>query len=413
MNDHVRRGTKGLIRDINNSRVLQIIQARAPISRAEIAKLAKLPPPTVTNIVNDFLQAGLVRETDLVREPSDGVTTLGRRPIMLTLNEQAGFAIGVKMRPDGLTVAITDLSGNPLYHVDRPLEMNGPPEVLKRLAAEVHDALARARIDEAKALGLGIGMPGLIDHVRGVCRYSSLLAWADVDVKAALEGLLSMPVSVDNDVNMLTAAEIAYGAGREVNDFLTVSIGRGIGLGIVMHGEIYRGAFGGAGEFGHTKTNGELRCECGAVGCLEAVASEAGICAQVAASRGEEAIGIERAIALGNAGDLVVRGIFEHAGRALGCGIGNLLNLFNPRLVIVTGEGTRAGGLLLDPMRQAVREAAFALLGEDTRIVVQTWGDEAWARGAASIVVHQMLQPPIYESRATGPLAHLLDRVPR
>lgn len=412
MNGHVRRGTKGLIRDINNSRVLQVIQARAPLSRAEIAKIAGLPPPTVTSIINDFLQAGLVRETDFVRPSTDGAV-LGRRPILLTLNEQAGFAIGVKLRPDGFTVTVTDLSGAPLCHLDRELEVGDPSAALGWIAAEAGDVLAQVDLEGAKALGLGIGMPGLIDHVQGVCRYSSLLGWGDVDVKGTLEQSLSMPVYVDNDVNMLTAAEIAYGAGREVSQFLTVSIGRGIGLGIVVNGAIYRGAFGGAGEFGHTKTDSPLLCECGAVGCLEAVASEAAICVQAAEACGERTMEIERAIALANSGDAEVRQIFVRAGRALGRGVGNLLNLFNPQLVVVTGEGTRAGAALLDPMRQAMREAAFDLLGSDTRLVVQRWGDEAWARGAASIVVHEMLQPPIYESGATGPLAHLLDRVPR
>jgi N-acetylglucosamine repressor len=231
-----------------------------------------------------------------------------------------------------------------------------------------------------------------------------------VTVKRHLEQLLEMPVYVDNDVNMLTAAEIAYGAGRETSEFLTVTIGRGIGLGIVLRGEIYRGAFGGAGEFGHTKTDSDLRCECGAIGCLEAIASEEGICNQAAMARGMPSCDIQEAIELARNGDVEVKHIFDHAGRALGRAIGNLLNLLNPELVIVTGEGTRAGPLLLDPMRQAIHEGVFGDLGADSRIVIQQWGDEAWARGAASIVIQEMLRPPIYESRATGPLAHLLHR---
>jgi len=410
MNDLVRRGSKGLLRDINNSRVLQVIQARAPISRAEIAKVAELPPPTVTAIVNDFLRAGLVRETDLVREAVDGASTLGRRPIMLTLNEGLGFTVGVKLRQDGLTVAVTDLGGSLVHHSDQTLPASTPEEALHQVANHVRDALKLSRVHRSAVLGLGIGMPGLIQHVTGICRYSSLLGWRNVNVKHQLELLLEMPVYVDNDVNMLTAAEIAYGAGRETSEFLTVTIGRGIGLGIVLRGEIYRGAFGGAGEFGHTKTDSDLVCECGATGCLEAVASEEGICNQTVLVKGVPSITIEEAIELARNGDVQVEEIFKQAGRALGRGIGNLLNLFNPELVIVTGEGTRAGPLLLDPMRQAIHAAVFGDLGADSRIVIQQWGDEAWARGAASIVIHEMLKPPIYESRAMSPLAHLLNR---
>jgi predicted NBD/HSP70 family sugar kinase len=419
VNDLIRRGSKRLARDINNSRVLQVIQARAPVSRAEIAKVAELPPPTVTAIINDFIRAGLVRETDQVRDADDGAVPVGRRPIMLVLNESAAFAAGVKLRPDGMTVAITDLGGNTIYHRAVALlppraELGGsaPAAVLQQVADEIRAGMAEADVHPAQTIGVGVGMPGLIDHVSGVCRHSSFLGWENVRVREDLERILELPVYVDNDVNMVTAAELAFGAGREASEFLTVTIGRGIGLGIVMRGEIYRGTFGGAGEFGHVKTESPLRCECGSVGCLEAVASETGICAQVASELGLPEATIDEALRLAHQGDPRVRAIFARAGDMLGREIGNLLNLFNPQLVIVTGEGTRTGGVLLDPMRIACTRAAFAQLGTDARIVVQEWGDEAWARGAASIAVHEMLRPPIYQSTTAGPLDQLLDRVP-
>lgn len=409
MTDLVRRGSKGLLRDINNSRVLHVIQSRSPISRAEIAKIAELPPPTVTSIISDFLRADLVRETDLVRSAGDGPTTIGRRPILLTFNEDAAFVAGVKLRQGGLTFTLVNLGGAAVYHVDHSLASNTPDTVFSLIREEMHMAIHRAGVDASELIGLGIGLPGLIDHLHGVCRYSTLLDWADVHVKETLESLLQIPVYVDNDVNMVTAAEIAYGAGREVSDFLTVTIGQGIGLGIVLRGEIFRGSFGGAGEFGHTKTGSALRCECGAVGCLEAVASDVGIAAQVSSILGRD-IAIEEALHLARSRHAEVIDVFEQAGQLLGRSIGNLLNLFNPQLVIVTGEGTKAGPILLDPMRRAVSTSAFGALATDTRLVVQEWGDEAWARGAASIVVHEMIKPPIYESGSSGPLITFLDR---
>jgi predicted NBD/HSP70 family sugar kinase len=412
VNDLVRRGTKRLSRDINNSRVLQLIQARAPISRAEIAKMAELPPPTVTAIVNDFIRAGLVRETDHVRDPGNGSGPIGRRPVLLELNESAGFAVGVKLRADGMTIAITDLAGTLIYHGSSDLADPDANRALARIADAVLGALREAGVERSKTIGVGIGMPGIIDFRNGVCRFSSFLGWKNVPVQAELEGRLHMPVYVDNDVNMVTAAEIAYGAGREASEFLTVTIGRGIGLGIVVRGEIYRGACGGAGEFGHTKTGSTLHCECGSIGCLEAVASESGVCAQFAERLGRSEVSIDEVLRLAGDGSDIVLGILAAAGSALGRGIGNLLNLFNPQLVIVTGEGTRAGSSLLDPMSAAISETAFATLGADTRVVVQRWGDEAWAQGAASIVVHEMLRPPIYASQEPGPLDRILDRAP-
>ena len=407
MPDVVQRGSKGLIRDINNSRVLTLIQAHGPISRSDIAKAADLPPPTVTQIVSDFIAAGLVREDRV------GPSVLGRPPILLALNERAAFAVGVKLTAADLTVAVTDLAGNIVQLSEGTLPLLGVDEVLDQVFTEINFALSEGDISSSTVLGAGIGMPGLIDYKSGVCRHSATLGWADVDVKGVLEARLGYPVYVDNDVNMLTAAEIAFGAGQEVSEFLTVTTGRGIGLGIVLRNEIYRGAYGGSGEFGHTKIASDLRCACGSIGCLETVASEVGICNQAASILQVPVIRIDDVVKTARDGDVRLQEVFAHGGRELGRSIGNLINIFNPQRVFVTGEGTRMGELLLGPMRDAVGESTFSVLGDEVRLVIQEWGDEAWAQGAASIVMHEMLKPPIYESEAIRPLNRILDRGPR
>lgn len=410
MTEVVRRGSKSLVRDINNSRVLHAIQVRSPISRAEIAKLAELPPPTVTSIINEFLRAGLVRETDIVRPVSDGLASLGRRPILLTLNHDAAFTVGIKLRQGSFTLTVANLGGESIQHVHEFLDDNSPQATMLRITDTVNDAVAGAKLDPAQVLGLAIGVPGVIDHVSGVCRYSPLLRWTDVNVKSELERRLDLPVYVDNDVNMVTAAEIAYGAGRAANDFLTVTVGQGIGLGIVIRGEIYRGACGGAGELGHTKVGHSLICPCGERGCLEAIASEPAICAQVVAALNLTSVSIEDVMAQALNAEPVVLSVLHEAGTALGTSLGNLINLFNPERVIVTGEGTRLGPSYFRPMHDAARDVAFNRLRDDTQIVVQEWGDEAWAQGAASMVVHELLKPPIYESALGGSLNRLLRR---
>lgn len=407
MPDVVQRGSKGLIRDINNSRVLTLIQAHGPISRSDIAKAADLPPPTVTQIVSEFIAAGLVREDRV------GESVLGRPPILLALNEKAAFAVGVKLTAADLTVAITDLAGNIVQLSEGTLPLLGVDEVLDQMATEVRYALSEAHVSDSIVLGVGIGMPGLIDYTSGVCREAATLGWAEVDVKGALEKRLHFPVYVDNDVNMLTAAEIAFGAGQEISEFLTVTTGRGIGLGIVLRNEIYRGTHGWSGEFGHTKIASDLRCACGAIGCLETVASEVGICNQAASILQTPVIGIDEVVARAKEGDARLQEVLVHGGRELGRSIGNLINIFNPQRVFVTGEGTRMGEMLLAPMKEAAREATFSRLGDDVRLEIQEWGDEAWAQGAASIVMHEMLKPPIYESEAVRPLNRILDRGPR
>ena len=238
MQRFVRRGTKNLLRDINNTRVLQLIQSRAPVSRAEIARLASLPPPTVTSIVNDFIVAGLVRETELTREDANGSPSLGRRPIGLELNERAAFTVGVKLRRDGMTVALTDLAGSLEHHAEHRLSPQSPDEVLAQVAATARSAVAECGIKDTQILGVGVGMPGLIDHARGICRYSPLLGWGQVEVARILEEHCTWRVYVDNDVNMVTAAQMAFGNGRGRQCVLVVTIGEGVGLGIAIHGEI-------------------------------------------------------------------------------------------------------------------------------------------------------------------------------
>lgn len=329
---------------------------------------------------------------------------------MLRLNERAAFAVGVKLRKEGMTIAVTGLGGQLVSHVSHPLQSMDPDSVLDQVAGRVVEAIQQAQVMPSTVLGLGIGMPGVIDYVQGRCRFSPLLGWRDVAVRAGLESRLDLSVYVDNDVNMLTAAEAAFGHGREVSDFLTVTIGSGIGLGIVIRGEIYRGTFGGAGELGHTKVESTLMCECGAMGCLEAVASDTGIQTQVATIVRRSTVTLQECVALAEQGDQRVQEVFQRSGTLLGRSIGNLLNLINPELVVISGEGLSAGPVRVNPLLKAIRSAAFSLLGTDTRVVVQQWGDEAWARGAASIVVHEMIKAPIYESATSRPLMRLLGR---
>jgi predicted NBD/HSP70 family sugar kinase len=204
-----------------------------------------------------------------------------------------------------------------------------------------------------------------------------------------------MPVVVDNDVNALVAAEQWFGSGRGVADFLAVSLGRGIGLGLVLDGRLYRGASGGAGELGHIKlgADGPL-CPCGAHGCLEASVSEPAIVAEVAAAK-QTRLDIRRVLALAAEGDQVALGAYARAGTLVGRAIGNLLNVLAPRLVILAGEGTRGVPYLLPSLRAAIDATVFDGIADEFELVVEPWDDEAWARGAASLLLGELFQPAL------------------
>ncbi len=410
-----RTGSKRLLRDLNRSIVLNLIAARAPISRADVAREGNLPAPTVTRIVGDFVEAGLVVETQ--SEESSG----GRRPVHLTINPDAGHVVGVKLREDGATVALCDLACTVVHHREVALTSGVEPhEAVTVIASAIERCIEEARVSRTRVLGVGVGISGLIDSARGICRYSAILGWTDVALGSALEFKLRMPVRVDNDVNTLAVAERHFGAGRDVPDFLLVTIGRGIGLGVVVGGEIYRGAHGGAGEFGHMTVDTSPDappCNCGKRGCLEAIASDYGI---LRAATGEDpGHHVEDEMGLlvnqANDGDTRIRAIFARAGAALGVAAANLINIFDPAFVLIGGEGLRAGDLLLGPLHATLPNHVFGSAGKDpsegaTRLFTLTTTDVEWARGAASLVLREVFRPPIYETGTPLPIDDLLAR---
>jgi len=400
-----RTGNKRLLRDLNQNIVFNLIVERNSISRTELAKQSGLPAATITRIVGDFLSAGLVSEVS--SEESSG----GRRPVLLSINPSAGYIVGVKLREDSMTVAICDLNCTIIHALEentQALADTLPHRAVEAIAAAVKRCLSEAGISVRKVLGIGVGLSGLIDSSRGICRYSAILNWRDVELGPALEFKLRLPVRVDNDVNTLAVAERYFGAGRDAANFLLVTVGRGVGLGIVVGGEIYRGSHGGAGEFGHmtvdTSADAPL-CNCGKRGCLEAVASDYGIVRTVTGTDPGHSVGdtISALVDRARAGDTGVQTVFARAGTVLGVAIANLINIFDPALVLLGGEGMRAGDLILGPLRNTMPQHVFGRSNADIALDTLQTNEVNWARGAASLVLHEVFRPPIYQSEK-GPL---------
>ncbi|MGQ9600512.1 MAG: ROK family protein [Anaerolineae bacterium] len=398
------------MRAVNRSTVLNFTKNHGPISRTDIARLSGLSLATVSSITADLIAEGLIYEKE------EGESTGGRRPILLALNHRGRYVIGIKLMERQVIAVLTDLNATVLHRATHPLEEGEDVErTVEALAETVEGLIARAEIEREKLVGVGIGLAGVIDSARGICRYSPILNWCNVPLRELVEERLGIPVHVDNDVNALTMAEKLFGAGQGVDDFLTVTVGRGVGMGIVANGQLYRGTRGGGGEFGHTVVDPEgPLCGCGKRGCLEAYVSDPAIVrmAGEAIQRGElpiapEEPSVERVVALAREGNEAARRIFDRAGRVLGMGIANLINVFNPRVIIVSGEGVRAGELLFGPMREAVRRHSFADLADDAEIVVQEWGDDAWARGAASLVLEEVFKSPIHEGEPVSLMASM------
>lgn len=388
-------GNRDLMRALNRSTVLNAIKTQGPIARAEVARRIGLSPATVTGITADLIQE------DLVFEKDTGDSSGGRRPILLAINPRGGCVIGIKLTETQLIGALTDLEANVIAMHIRPLASRSQAKTLDSLVQLVASLLKSSGFAKSRLLGVGLGLAGIVDAEKGVLRQSPYLGWRDMPLRQLLRARVRVPVYVDNDVNTLTLAEKWYGAGQGLEHFLTVTVGRGVGLGIVVNGQFYRGASGGAGEFGHMVMDPEGPvCACGKRGCLEAFVGDPGLLymAAQAARRGdlvEAPASVLELVALAESGNLTARAILARAGEILGRGLANLINVFDPQRIIVGGEGVRLGEWLFGPMRAAITQHVMPGLAQDAEIRIEPWGDDAWARGAASLVLRELFEPPV------------------
>lgn len=391
----VRRGSKDLIREINESIVLGELRSHPLSSRTDIARRTGLSLPTVSGITGRLIEAGLVEERET------GVSIGGRRPVLLALRPEAGYVVGIKLTESKVIAVLTDLEATVVGRHVVETSATTVDAVVAAIVAAVRTLTPSA--GRAPVHGVGVGLAGVIDREAGLVRHATYAHWRDVDLGGLLESTLDLPIVVDNDVNALVASEQWFGAGRGVADFAVVSIGRGVGLGLVLDGRIYRGGGGGAGELGHVKVleDGPL-CACGGRGCLEALVGEPAICTQVTAGLGR-LVDIETAVRLARDGDSTARSVFARAGRLLGTATANLVNVLNPSRVVLVGEGTGAGDLFMEDFEAALRDGVFPPLRDDLEVIVDEWDDEAWARGAASLLLGELFQPKLRPAEASRP----------
>lgn len=390
------RGNRKLIRAINRSSVLYSIMRFGPISRTDVAERTGLSAATISGITAELI------ESDIIFEKEAGDSSGGRKPILISINPQGGYVVGLKLAEDNITAALLDLEANLVDTYADKFESHTTDDALQSLTGVIADILQKSEIRQEQLIGVGVGLAGIVDAETGVLQHSPIFGWHDFNLKDSLQDRLKVPVYLDNDVNTLTLTEKWFGAGQGVDHFLTVTIGRGVGLGIVIDGQLYHGSHGGAGEFGHTVINPEgIVCDCGKRGCLETIVSDPSLMRSAAEAYAtgrlkEEVSDIEELVKLGQEGHAAVAEIFEHAADALAQGLANLINVLCPQLIIISGEGIRAGDLIFDPMFAALPTYVMPGLSAYVELRIDDWEDHAWARGAAGIVLRDFFESPIH-----------------
>ena len=410
MQQQIKSADRFLIRSINQSILLNLIRGHAPISRPQLAMLSGLSHATVIKITNNLIDRHLIRENEYAE------STGGRRAGLLEIHPEGGFAVGLIPQTTSLTAVILNLNSDLVYSQQWNFTFrDNYLQAIDFFAQCVEELLSKSGIPREKIIGVGLGMTGLIDAEHGYCLDSRFMNWKNVEISRPLEDRLGIPVFLDNDVNCLAIYEKLFGQGQPYHHFLVVAIGGGVGLGIIINDDLYRGAFGGAGEFGHTAVTSEGRlCVCGNYGCLEAYISDYGIVKNyleyVRSNTYSLEVGIQEptnreVVELARNGDEAAKAAFQRAGILLGVSLANLVNIFNPECIILSSPDTHASmlaeDLLLEPMHQALKQHLFSQIGKDLQFIVERLGFESWARGAGSLVLRHFFASParVYSER--------------
>lgn len=364
--------------DVNRSAVLAHLGVSGPASRAELARAVGVSPALMTQLSRDLLKDGLLVERE--QAPSNG----GRPAQLLGLAESAGHAVGVKVVADHLAFVEVAIDGGVVrsttvdYDASRSTFVADLVERVRRFVADGSGD---------RLLGIGVAVPGTVDRPDSGIVDATTLGWSHVAIGEAIRRALELPVIVENDVNALAVAERLYGLGRSHDNFLVVTIGSGVGAGIVMEGSLLR-AGGGAGEIGHIPVvDAGPHCVCGNHGCLEAHIGEAAL----VSAAGEAGIigagaGIDDLRAAADNGDERAAQIFADAGRLLGRTLAGIVHTLDPAFVVVLGEGTLAWRHWSTGFEPAFRAHVMAHR-RALPVEVELWQDDRWAQGAAALVL--------------------------
>jgi predicted NBD/HSP70 family sugar kinase/biotin operon repressor len=386
--EYVPKGSLGSLRERNRLAVIDILKQRGTASRAEISRLTGLSRTTVSNLVSDLQTTGLVVERRGEQGPSNAPQG-GRPPILLTLDPSAGAVVGIDFGHDDLRVAVADLSYTVLaerwerFDVDN--DSAGALAAAERL---VHEAVEESRVPFGRVVGVGMALSAPIHRASGMVGSASILpGWRSIHPAEAMGERLGMTVHMDNDANLGALAEARFGAGRGVGDLAFVMLSSGVGAGLLFSGELYRGWGGAAGEIGHTIVDEQgAICHCGNRGCLETQAATWAVLELLRASHGDD-LSIQKVIGLASDGDVACQRVVADAGRHVGVAIANLVSLFNPARVIVGGELSAAGEILMRPLREAVERFAIPTAAREVDLVTGELGERAEVLGALALAL--------------------------
>lgn len=365
--------------DHNRSRVFNVIHRKGPINRSEIAKRLGLSIPTIMKIVADFMDEGVVHEE------GKGGSTGGTRPVLYNITKDAYYCIGLDIGRSNMNTVITNLKGeivsNRLISVR---DIKEPEDFVNSMIEEIEVIIKNSNIPSDKILGIGIGVPGIIDIEEGIIIYSPNFNWKNVDIITPIGERFDCQIIIENSNRTMALGEQWFGIGKNAEIILCVNIGQGIGGAILTGDEIYYGDRGASGEIGHMvlEKNGPI-CECGNYGCLQALSSGDAIAKKMNKKEAKEVF------ELAKEGDPQANKTIDDAIEYLGIGIASSINILDPELVILSGGIMRSSEFFKNKLLKSIDRHRMKYSGRNVKITKSSLEDNASALGAVVLLLKQ------------------------
>lgn len=370
--------------------LLREISQHGPLPRIDLSERTGISRATVTSVTAELIDGGLVEEVP--RDIRTDESSRGRPRIDLRLRGSARMVAGLKVSDRAISFVLMDFEGNPRADHERALDQtrHSPDALASEIAAGLDALAARAVCTCADISGVGVGLAGVVDADHGLVYWSPSLDRRNVDFGEVLHARLGTPVYLDNDANLVAMAELKFGKGRDHSDFIVITIESGVGMGMVLGGQIYRGTRGCGAEFGHTKVHldGAL-CRCGQRGCLEAYVADYALVREAMATGivqpgATTSESVNAVLSAARGGDAPAQSVIDRAGRMFAMGLANLVNIFDPELIILAGEQMEFDHLYADAVIEAMGRSIVEIDKPAPAVVVHKWDNLMWARGAAA-----------------------------
>ncbi|MFZ5910198.1 MAG: ROK family protein [Chloroflexota bacterium] len=387
---------------MNTSIVLNVLRLYAPISRAELAAKTNLNRSTISNIINALIDDGLVLELDMME------SKIGRPGIALALKPEAGAVVGVEIGVGFISVILTDFVANVLWRewIEIP-PSKAQIEIISEAEKLIDQALSVAEEKNLRLLGIGLGVPGLVNTKQGELLFAPNLGWKNVPLRLMWNQRFRLPLYVENEANLAALGEYYFGVGRDIDNLIYLSSGVGLGGGLIINGKLFKGGYGLAGEIGHIQRDpaGEL-CGCGRRGCWETQVGPRAVLQRVKRSIEADSgnllvkyvngdldnLTFNQVVDCALQGDQLCRSALEEVGKNLGTGIADLANIFNPQMVVIGGAFSYAREIILPVLEETISNETLPAVKQNLCVEFSEHGADACVLGAIAVVLDDILR---------------------